>query len=101
MYKHKHYDFYVYIMSSNSGVLYVGITNNLVRRVFEHKNKINRCFTSRYQVNRLVYYEHYTDVRQAISREKEIKKWRREKKISLIVSFNARWKDLGRDFFKG
>ena len=86
--------YYVYILASNSHVLYVGMTNDLCRRMCEHKHKINEGFTKRYKVDRLVYYEEANDVRLAIEREKQIKKWRREKKIALIESINAAWQDL-------
>ena len=92
--------FHVYIMTNRqrSHVLYTGITGNLTRRVWEHKNKIVEGFTSRYNLTRLVYYEcfFYPDV--AIAREKEIKGWRRSKKIELIQSTNPRWDDLAKDW---
>lgn len=92
--------FYVYMMTNRSRVvLYTGVTNDLHRRVWEHTNKAVRGFTSRYNVDRLVYYEDYRDVRDAIAREKEIKGWRREKKNSLVESMNPRWRDLGRELF--
>ncbi len=74
--------------------MYVGITNDLERRIFEHKNKLIDGFTSKYNVNRLVYYEKTSDVKSAIEREKEIKKWRREKKNNLVVAGNPFWNDL-------
>jgi putative endonuclease len=74
--------------------MYIGITNNLRRRMYEHKNKLVDGFTKKYNVNKLVYYEQTTDVRAAIAREKEIKKWRREKKDKLVMSMNSEWKDL-------
>jgi len=70
------------------------MTNNLERRVYEHKNKLVNGFTKRYNINKLVYFEETSDVNAAISREKEIKKWRREKKDSLVSSINQEWKDL-------
>jgi len=93
-----HYDFYVYIMASESGVLYIGVTNDLTRRIEEHKNGIQESFTKKYKCKNLVYYEHYDDINQAIYRETEIKKWRREKKITLIKSINPLWKDLYSDW---
>ena len=91
--------YFVYLLTNwNHKVMYVGVTNNLERRVFEHKAKLVEGFTSKYNVNRLVYYEETTDVRAAIAREKEIKKWRREKKNALVVQGNPRWKDLSEDF---
>ena len=92
----KHY--YVYIMTSPSGTLYTGMTNNLQRRVYEHKNKLIDGFTKKYNVTRLVYYELYHDVRDAIAREKQIKSWRRSKKIDLIKSLNPTWKDLSEEW---
>ncbi len=86
--------YYVYILAGKSAVLYTGITSNLETRVVQHKRKILRGFTKRYNVGRLVFYEVYGDVRAAITREKEIKAWRREKKLALIQSFNPRWQDL-------
>jgi len=88
--------FYVYIMTNRprSHVLYTGITGNLLRRVFEHKNKIIPGFTSRYNLTRLAYYESFTYPDDAIDREKEIKGWRRNKKIRLIESMNPHWYDL-------
>jgi putative endonuclease len=88
--------FYVYIVTnrSRSHVLYTGITGNLPRRVFEHKNKLVPGFTSRYNLTRLVYYEQFVYPDAAIAREKEIKGWRRSKKIRLIESMNPHWHDL-------
>lgn len=98
MRKPKH--FYVYIMtnSTRSHVLYTGITGNLLRRVFEHKNKLISGFTSRYNITRLVYeMSCYPDA--AIVREKEIKSWRRSKKIALIESMNPHWHDLAKRWY--
>jgi putative endonuclease len=72
----------------------VGVTNNLERRIYEHKNKLIKGFTEKYNLNKLVYFEDTEDVVAAISREKEIKKWRREKKNHLVNRMNAKWKDL-------
>ena len=74
--------------------MYVGMTNNLERRLFEHKNKLVDGFTKKYNVNKLVFFEETSDVHVAIAREKEIKKWRREKKNNLVLSLNPQWKDL-------
>jgi len=92
--------FYVYIMTdgSRSHVLYTGITGNLPRRVFEHKNKLVPGFTSRYNLTRLVYYERFFYPDAAIAREKEIKGWRRSKKIRLIESLNPHWHDLAKSW---
>ena len=73
--------YYVYVMSNNKGTLYTGVTNDLERRVYEHKHKLIKGFTSKYNINRLVYYEEAGDVLEALGREKQIKSWRRSKKI--------------------
>ncbi len=84
----------MYIMTNNSGTLYVGVTNKLERRVYEHKQGVHSGFTKRYKLTRLVYYESTPDVREAIQREKAIKGWVRRKKITLIALMNPYWKDL-------
>jgi putative endonuclease len=89
--------FSVYIMASRYRVLYVGVTNDLVRRVTEHKDGKIPGFTQRYRVTRLVYYETTSDVRAAIEREKQIKGWLRSRKIELIESVNPEWRDLAVD----
>ena len=86
--------YYVYIMASRSRVLYVGVTNDLARRVNEHKRGLNAGFTSRYRVTRLVYFEEFADIRDAIAREKAIKGWKRSRKISLVEARNPTWEDL-------
>ena len=87
--------YYVYIMATkNNQVVYVGVTNNLMGRVFEHREKKIKGFTEKYKETTLVYFEDTLDVIAAISREKEIKKWRREKKNKLIASINPGWEDL-------
>jgi len=88
--------FYVYIMSNHprSGVLYVGLTGDLVHRVWQHKNKLVSGFTSRYNLTRLVFYERFFYPDAAIAREKEIKGWRRGKKVRLIETMNPGWDDL-------
>jgi putative endonuclease len=93
-------NYYVYIMTNKSRTLYVGMTNNLERRVWEHKQKISEGFTKRYNITLLVYYEAYSDVRDAIAREKQVKDWRREKKIALIETLNPTWRDLSEDWSK-
>ncbi len=92
--------FSVYIMTNNpkSAVLYTGVTGNLVRRVWQHKNKLIPGFTSRYNLTQLVYYERFFYPDAAIDREKEIKGWRRSRKIKLIESINPRWDDLAKDW---
>ena len=94
----KHY--YVYL-ASLSGTLYIGITNNLERRMVEHKKGLIPGFTKQYGVYRLVYFEVYSDVRNAIRREKQLKGWRREKKVALIRGANPGWKDLARAWYEG
>ena len=90
---------YVYIMASASRVIYVGVTSDLLRRVSEHKQKQTAGFTAKYNVTRLVYFEEGDDIEVAIAREKEIKSWRRSKKIALIQSINPTWDDLAEDWF--
>ncbi|MBO5338593.1 MAG: GIY-YIG nuclease family protein [Clostridia bacterium] len=85
----------VYIITNhNNTVLYVGVTNNLERRVYEHKNELIEGFTQKYHLHKLVYNEQYNDVNDAIRREKQLKRWRREKKDNLIKSVNPNWIDL-------
>ena len=85
--------YYVYILSSRSRTLYVGVTGDLARRLHQHRTG-ESAFSSRYRISRLVYYDVTTDVRSAIAREKEIKAWRRAKKVALIASANPAWNDL-------
>jgi putative endonuclease len=93
--------FYVYILSSKSRVLYTGITDNIYRRTWEHKNDVNPGFTRDYRVHRLVYYETFNYVKNAIAREKTIKGWLRRKKIALIEAENPTWEDLSAAWFDG
>ena len=87
--------YYIYILTNkNNNVLYIGVTNNLQRRLYEHQNKLVDGFTKKYNVNKLVYYEVYGDIEEAIKREKVLKKWARVKKETLITNFNKEWKDL-------
>jgi putative endonuclease len=87
--------YYVYLLTNwNNKVIYIGITSDLKRRLYEHRNKLIKGFTEKYNVTKLVYFETTTDVKSAIAREKEIKKWRREKKNRLVDTINADWKDL-------
>jgi putative endonuclease len=90
----------VYILGSISGTLYIGVTNNLHRRVFQHKQKEIEGFTRDYDVDRLLYFENFQYVRNAIDREKQIKRWRREKKVRLIKSINPHWVDLSTGWYK-
>jgi putative endonuclease len=93
--------YYVYILASKrNGTLYVGITNNLTRRIFEHKSGLIEGFTKKYLIDKLVYFESTTDVNDAILREKRLKKWKRQWKIELIEKSNPDWRDLSVDFFE-
>ena len=85
---------YVYIMASWKRTLYVGVTSDLVRRVYQHKQKVIKGFTEKYNVNRLVYFEETPNVLAAIAREKQLKGWLREKKVALIETVNPGWEDL-------
>jgi putative endonuclease len=97
----REYRFYVYILQSSSRrCLYIGMTNNLYRRVLEHKTHRLEGFTDQYNAVRLVYWESYEEVRRAIAREKQLKRWRREKKLWLIGRFNPEWKDLAAEWYE-
>ncbi len=93
-------NYYVYIMTNHSGTLYIGVTNDLQRRVWQHKQKLIKGFTKRYNITRLVYYEETSDIKAAITREKQLKGWIRRKKIVLIESCNPDWKDLSDNWYK-
>ena len=93
--------YYIYILASqNNSTLYVGVTNDLMKRVYEHKNNLVDGFTSRYKVHKLVYFEESNDIQSAILREKRIKKWNRQWKIRLIEKINPHWKDLYEDLIR-
>jgi putative endonuclease len=92
--------YYVYILSSNRRVLYIGMTSNIEQRVFQHKTHVFGGFTSKYNVTSLVYFEHHGSVITAIRRGKEMKAWRREEKIALIESTNPKWKDLSYGWYQ-
>jgi putative endonuclease len=92
------HDFSVYILANHSRMLYIGVTNDLERRVNQHKLKLIPGYTKRYNITRLVYSENVADIRYAIAREKELKGWRRAKKVALIESANHRWRDLAEDW---
>jgi putative endonuclease len=92
--------FYVYILASLSGTLYIGITSSLERRVLQHKEHFFEGFTSKYGVDRLVYYEAFGDPRDAINREKQLKRWKRDKKIGLFEQVNPHWRDLSREWYE-
>jgi len=92
---------YIYIMASGkNGTLYIGITANLQNRVYEHKQKLVEGFTKKYNVDNLVYYEIFRDIREAINREKQLKKWKREWKVKLIEKDNPGWDDLYNKLFE-
>jgi putative endonuclease len=91
--------YFVYILANNAKMLYTGITKNLERRLFEHKNHLVEGYTKRYNITKLVYYDETNDVNEAIIREKQIKGWLRKKKIALIESLNPNWQDLSKDWF--
>jgi putative endonuclease len=87
--------YYVYIMASKrNGTLYIGVTNNLIKRVYEHKNNLVEGFTKKYNIHQLVYYEQTEDAMSAIEREKRLKAWKRQWKLNLIEQVNPEWKDL-------
>ncbi len=88
------HQYYVYFMTNGARTLYIGVTNDLTRRVYEHQHKLADGFTKKYNITMLVHYEVTTDVQSAIAREKQLKGWRRSKKIDLIESSNPAWVDL-------
>jgi len=91
-------DYFIYIMTNNSKTLYIGVTNDLRRRIYEHKNKLIDGFTKNYNITKLVYYESCSSIDVAIRRERQLKNWHRQWKINLIESINQDWKDLSLDF---
>jgi putative endonuclease len=92
--------YWVYVMASRSRVLYTGVTNDLARRVEEHRRGVNDGFTKKYRISRLVYFEEFADIRDAIAREKQIKGWVRARKIELIEQCNPTWNDLAENWFQ-
>jgi putative endonuclease len=97
----REHNYYVYILTrEKNSVFYTGVTNNLIKRVYEHKSGIIKGFTQKYNVKMLVYYEHSEDIYSAISREKAIKKWKRKYKLAVIEKMNPDWKDLYLDLLK-
>ena len=95
----KQYHYYVYILSNQRNtVLYTGVSNDLIRRLWEHKNSTDKGFTKRYNVEKLIYFEDFSSIGDAIAREKQIKAGSRKKKIDLIESMNPEWKDLSTQF---
>lgn len=94
------HQYYVYILASKiRGTLYIGMTNNLQRRVYEHETGIKKGFTQKYRISKLVYFETFQNVNEAIEREKNMKKWKRAWKIKLIEEGNKRWDDLSKGWF--
>lgn len=94
-------NYYLYIVTNwTNKVMYIGMTNNLERRLAEHKSKSVKGFSQKYSTDKLVYFEHYTDVEFAILREKEIKKWRRGKKDALVISVNPTWQDISSRWYE-
>lgn len=90
--------YYVYIITNKSGTLYTGVTNDLTRRIYEHKQGIGGHFTSRYRVTGLLYFEGTRDIHAALAREKQLKGWRRARKLELIAKHNPKWADLSADW---
>ncbi|MEX0800538.1 MAG: GIY-YIG nuclease family protein [Dehalococcoidia bacterium] len=91
--------YYVYIMTNRSGTLYTGVTSDLERRMYEHKQKLVPGFTKKYNIDMLVYFEGTSDVYEALNREKRVKDWRRSKRVDLIESMNPDWRDLSDGWF--
>ena len=96
---HADRQYYVYIMTNRSGTLYTGVTNNIKKRVHQHKNKLINSFSGKYNIDRLIYVETFRDVNSAITREKTIKGWLRKKKIELINTLNPDWNDLSEGWY--
>lgn len=94
-------DSYVYILSNKSKTLYIGVTSDLRRRLYEHKNKLIEGFTKKYNLTKLVYVEHFNNMNDVIRREKQLKNWHRAWKINLIESVNSKWEDLSRNYDLG
>ena len=92
--------YFVYLLSNSSKMIYIGVTNDLERRIYEHKKKMKEGFTKKYNLHQLVYYEEPDDIGRALEREKQLKGWRRQKKVSLIESTNPEWKDITQDWYK-
>lgn len=92
--------YYVYIITSRTGTLYIGVTSNLQRRVYQHKEKVYEGFTKKYDVDKLVYFEIFQHPNDAITREKQLKRWNRAKKKQLIESMNPTWQDLSGDWYE-
>ena len=100
MYKTIHQYFVYIITNKKDGVLYIGVTNDIERRIFEHKNKLVKGFTSKHNLDKLIYFEKFQYLDDAIKREKNMKKWKREWKIKLIIENNPNWEDLSKDWIQ-
>ena len=97
----RYHNYFVYIVTNkNKTVLYIGVTNDLQRRIYEHENGLLPGFTQKYNCHFLIYYEHFQNIEEAIAREKEIKKWRREKKENLIEQSNSEWRFLNNEIYE-
>jgi putative endonuclease len=96
----KEHQYFVYMMSGGSGVLYIGMSNNLFRRVQQHKQKEIEGFTKQYNLTKLVYFEEFEDVTVAIAREKQLKGWLRKKKVALLEEMNPKWRDLAEEWYE-
>ncbi|MBM3326153.1 MAG: GIY-YIG nuclease family protein [Calditrichaeota bacterium] len=92
--------YWVYIMANRSGQIYTGVTNDLMRRVYQHKTKAVKGFTTKYNIDKLVFFQEFNDVRDAISAERRIKGWKRFRKNELISELNPDWKDLSEEWFE-
>jgi len=92
---------FVYIMTSKSRILYIGVTSNLLQRVYEHKNALVPGFTQKYHCHKLIYYEFFESIEDAIDREKQLKGWNRSKKLGLIHAMNPHWQDLSESLLQG
>jgi putative endonuclease len=91
--------YWTYIMTNRSGTLYIGVTNNLARRVYEHRNHVLPGFTAHYRIDRLIHAESFSEIRDAISRERQLKNWSRARKLALIKENNPDWRDLAAEWF--
>ncbi|MFZ2151082.1 MAG: GIY-YIG nuclease family protein [Candidatus Absconditicoccaceae bacterium] len=91
-------NYFIYILASDTGTLYIGVTNDLERRLYEHKNELIEGFTKKYGCKKLIYFEEFNEIEEAINREKQLKNWNRNKKENLIKTQNPGWKDLSVEF---